>query len=125
MIIPFVRWPAVPSNEGQSSNVDRSLVKSAHTISDDLEVLLRSTCAALLVDDVSASEHDLHGDNDCNVFAHSRGRRGDDWFISQYLYFAFEDKLFNLLAPSVAGRPSVRPPLTLLIVDCSSLRCSR
>jgi hypothetical protein len=29
----------------------------------------------------------------------------------------------NILSPSVAGRPSVKPPLTLLIVDWSSLRC--
>ena len=28
----------------------------------------------------------------------------------------------NILSPSVAGRPSVKPPLTLLIVDWSSLR---
>jgi hypothetical protein len=125
MIIPFVQVLANPSNEGQGSNVDCSDLESVHTIRDDLKVLLRRTCAALLVDDVCASEHDLHGDNDCDVFAHSRSRRSDDWFKSQYFYFAFEDKVFSLLAPSVAGRPSVRPPLTLLIVDCSSLRCSR
>jgi hypothetical protein len=58
------------------AKIERCLLrcgKRAH-LKHDLKVLLRSACAALLVDDVSASKHDLHSDNDRNVLAHSRSR---------------------------------------------------
>jgi len=49
---------------------------------ENLEIFLRRVRAALLVDDVSASEHDLHSDNDRDVLAHLRSGGSDDWIAS-------------------------------------------
>jgi len=43
-----------------------------------LKIFLRRARTTLLVDDVSASEHDLHSDNDRNVLAHLGRRRCND-----------------------------------------------
>jgi hypothetical protein len=96
------------------------------------EVLLRGARAALLVHDVGACDHDLHGDEDGEVHAHLGGGGGYDCKLQvSYGFFLWQHATSecqgndrgNILSPSVAGRPSVKPPLTLLIVDWSSLRC--
>ena len=54
--------------------MDRYHAHSKH----NLEIFLRRVRAALLVDDVCASEHDLHSDNDRDVLAHLRSGGSDD-----------------------------------------------
>lgn len=45
----------------------------------NLKIFLRGIRATLLVHDVSASEHDLHSDDDRNVLAHLGSGGSDNW----------------------------------------------
>lgn len=52
-------------------------MEKIYTDLERLQVLLGSTCSALLVDDVGAGEHDLEGNDDEDEHAHLRSRGGD------------------------------------------------
>ena len=70
------RFRTCPSRVSKThlSKMDCFHAHSAHS----LEIFLRRVRAALLVHNVSASEHNLNSDNNRDEFAHLRSGGGDD-----------------------------------------------